>query len=60
MTLLMRDQENREEGREEGRKEARMENAKTMLADGMDYKIIAKYSGLTLEEVEALAQLQPV
>ncbi len=64
MTLLMRDQENLEEGRAEGRVEGeqatRVENAKTMLADGVDYKIVAKYSGLPLEEGEELAKLQPV
>ncbi len=64
MTFLMRDQENLEEGRAEGRVEGeqatRVENAKTMLADGVDYKIVAKYSGLPLEEVEELAKLQPV
>ncbi len=60
MTLLMRDQENREEGRAEGEHDARIENAKTMLADGVDYKIVAKYSGLPIEEVEELDELKPV
>ncbi len=35
--------------------ESRVENAKAMLQDGLDYKLTAKYSGLSLEEVEALA-----
>ncbi len=44
----------------EGEHNSRVENAKVMLADGMDCRAVAKYSGLSVEEVEALAQPQTV
>ena len=37
-----------------GREEEKLRIAKAMLADGMSIDIIAKYSGLSVEEVEAL------
>lgn len=42
------------EGRAEGIEEARRATAKSMKADGMPLDIIAKYTGLTEEEVSAL------
>lgn len=39
---------------EEMRKDERIECALEMLADGMPYEKVAKYSKLTLEEVKAL------
>ena len=44
----------RAEGREEGRAEERRDNALKMKADGMSAELIAKYTGLTLEEIEQL------
>ena len=46
--------EGRLEGRLEGRAEERAEIVKEMLADGMPVEIIAKYTKLSLEEIEAL------
>jgi predicted transposase/invertase (TIGR01784 family) len=58
--------EGREEGREEGRAEGLAEGeakgradektktARKMKADGMTADIIAKYTGLTIEEIDAL------
>ena len=40
---------------EEMRKDERIECALEMLADGMPYEKVAKYSKLTLEEVKELA-----
>ncbi len=47
------------EGVAEGEHKRSVENARAMLADGMDCRTVAKYSGLSIEEVESLAQLQP-
>jgi predicted transposase/invertase (TIGR01784 family) len=44
----------REEGRKEGREEGRRENAHRMKADGMDATLIAKYTGLSVEEIAKL------
>ena len=44
----------RAEGRAEGIEETRRATAKRMKADGMPHDIIAKYTGLTEEEVSAL------
>lgn len=41
-------------GRAEGRAEALKENARRMKADGMATGLIAKYTGLTVEEIESL------
>jgi predicted transposase/invertase (TIGR01784 family) len=42
------------EGRAEGRAESRAEVARGMLADGMPVDKIAKYTNLSIEEIEAL------
>ena len=41
-------------GRAEGRVEEKMDNARKMKADNMPTDLIAKYTGLTIEEIEAL------
>jgi predicted transposase/invertase (TIGR01784 family) len=41
-------------GRAEGEKLGRMENARRMKADGMDSALIAKYTELTIEEIDEL------
>ena len=54
--------EAKEEGREEGRMEglaegkakANMDNARKMKADGMPAELIAKYTSLSIEEIENL------
>ena len=46
--------EGKEEGREEGREEKKREIALNMKADGMAVEQIAKYTGLTAEEIEGL------
>ena len=43
-----------EEVREEGKREERVEFARSMLADGMPYEVIAKYTKLSVEEIRAL------
>lgn len=43
-----------EKGEAKGRAEALMENARRMKADGMATGLIAKYTGLTVEEIESL------
>ena len=43
-----------EEVREEGKREQAVEFARSMLADGMPYEIVAKYMKLSVEEVKAL------
>ena len=44
----------RAEGKAEGRVEENMDNARKMKADNMPTDLIAKYTGLTIEEIEAL------
>ena len=44
----------RAEGMEKGRAEANVDNAKRMKADGMAPELIAKYTGLTVDEIAAL------
>ena len=46
--------EGRVEGRAEGRAEERRDNARKMKADGMSAELIAKYTGLTAEEIATL------
>ena len=46
--------EGREEGIAKGRKENAIEMARKFKEDGIDHSIIAKNSGLSIEEVEAL------
>ncbi len=41
-------------GIEKGAKETKRENARRMKADGMTVELIAKYTGLTTEEIEGL------
>jgi len=41
-------------GKAEGRVEEKKENARRMKADGMSAELIAKYTGLTTEEIETL------
>ena len=40
------------EGKIEGQKEKTIEIAKTMLQDTYDYELIAKYTGLSIEEIK--------
>ena len=47
-------EEGRKEGRAEGRAEERLANARRMKADGMAADLIAKYTGLTIEEIQTL------
>ena len=42
------------EGRAEGFNEANRENARRMMADGMTVEQVAKYTNLTIEEIESL------
>ena len=41
------------QGLERGQYEARIENAKAMLADGMEPNLVAKYTGLSVETIKA-------
>ena len=43
-----------EKGREEGREEGRVEAAKNMLADEISIDLVAKYTGLSIEQVKEL------
>lgn len=43
--------EGREEGREEGRAKEKIETAQRMKAEGMDLSLIAKFTGLSVEEI---------
>lgn len=42
------------EGRAEGRAEAKKDIVKSMLSNGLSVEQAAKYSGLTVEEVESI------
>ena len=46
--------EGREEGRAEGRAEERLQNAKAMKQEGIAVGVIAKITGLSIEEIERL------
>ena len=46
--------EGEKKGRAEGRAEALLETARKMLADGMPIDIVAKYSGLTPDEISKI------
>ena len=46
--------EGRAQGRNEGIEETRKDNARRMKADGMDISLIAKYTGLSEEEINDL------
>ena len=58
MTLLERDEKNREEGRleglEEGRNEERRHLANNLIKKGLDDEFIIETTGLTLEQVKEL------
>ena len=47
-------EEGRAEGREEGRAEERLQNAKAMKQEGIAVGVIAKITGLSIEEIERL------
>ena len=47
-------QEGRQEGRREGRQEERLETARAFKEQGVDAAVIAKATGLSLAEIEAL------
>jgi predicted transposase/invertase (TIGR01784 family) len=49
-------EEGRQEGREEGRQERTCQLVLNMLAEGLDPSVVAKISGLTEEEVRAMAR----
>ena len=49
------DRNRRREGWEEGERSGRQETARNMLADGLPREKIARYTGLSLAEVEELA-----
>ena len=52
--------EARNEGRSEARKEHMIKTAQAMIDDGkLSFEDIAKYSGLSLDEVKALAEGRP-
>jgi predicted transposase/invertase (TIGR01784 family) len=44
----------RAEGRAEGKAEAIRENAKRMKTDGLSVEQIAKYTGLTVDDIDSL------
>ena len=46
--------EGREKGLAEGKKDAACDTARKMKADGLDAGIIAKYTGLSIEEIKKL------
>ena len=46
--------EGRMEGLAEGKAEANMENARKMKVDGMSAELIAKYTNLSIDEIENL------
>ncbi|MBV0900154.1 MAG: hypothetical protein KTV77_05625, partial [Wolbachia endosymbiont of Fragariocoptes setiger] len=45
-----------ERGKAEGEKQAKIEVAKAMLAENMEINTIAKFTGLSVREIEKLAQ----
>jgi len=47
-------EEGRKEGREEGREEERLANAARMKADGVEPALIAKYTGLGIDDISKL------
>ncbi len=44
----------REEGRQEGRKEAMKTLAKSMLSEGMSLESVSHFTGLSLQDLQAL------
>jgi len=53
-TLDFAHQKGKEEGKTEGKMEARHETALRMLADRMPVEAVAKYTGLSVEQVKTL------
>ena len=47
-------EEGKAEGKAEGEFEAKVSIAKSMKAEGMDVALISRYTGLTVEQIEAL------
>ena len=43
-----------EKGKEEGEHNAKIETAKNMLKDGLPKEVVAKYTGLSVEDVKKL------
>ncbi|UQK46369.1 hypothetical protein MTP39_03825 [Faecalibacterium sp. I3-3-33] len=58
-TMCRAFEEVREESAREAKHEQAIESAKTMLADGLLYKTIARYAKLPIEEVKALDTKKP-
>ena len=56
--LLEAEREGRKKGRAEGRaegiEETKRDNARRMKTDGMSSELIAKYTGLTIEQINSL------
>ena len=50
-------EEGKDEGRAEGRAEGKIETAKAMLEDNVSPEMVAKYTGLSLEEIAKLAEV---
>ena len=48
-----------EEDREEGREANQQENAISMLKDHMSHELVSKYTGLSMERVNQLAEQKP-
>ena len=46
-----------ERGIEQGGYNAKIEDAKAMLADGMDINLVAKYTGLPVETIESIGKM---
>ena len=44
-------------GLEQGVYKKSVENAKAMLADGMDVNLVAKYTGLPIETIESIGEI---
>jgi len=53
-------EEGREEGIEEGREKEKIQNAKNLLAMGVESKIVAAGTGLSIEKVEELKKLKEI
>jgi len=53
-TITGAEQKGRAEGRIEGAEENKRDNARRMKADGMSAELIAKYTGLTVQDIDSL------
>jgi predicted transposase YdaD len=49
-------EQGRQEGRQEGIKKAKIEDAMSMLSDGLTVEKVSRYTGLTIDEVKQLQQ----